>query len=350
MEQEAKLMVELDISVVICTRNRPEALRGCLSSLALSTVLPLEVIVVDQSDNGRSAQVVLDCASLSPLALRYLQMEDTGHTKARNLGITTSRGHIVAFTDDDCTVSPTWIAELSAEFTYPEVNCVCGQTEPLSNHNRPKQALLSTIRHRRRRMLRGKHNPICIGRGNNFALRKTDLQMLGGFNESIGVGSRVYAGDDMDLLYRLLQSEGTIVCTPDAVAFHWQPDDLAIVLRKKRGYSISTAAILASRLWYGDRYAGVLLAAKIAYETVYLLCGGIIRGNRILTLVGWHSLLGSMSGIRHVANRQSCREVCPQRTPAEAHYSGSMDMERSDLNSTAISAAHYAEEQGNVQN
>lgn len=293
-----------DISVVICTRNRSDALMECLLSLDRSTMFPLEVVIIDQSENTDTEEVVSQCSRQTALSLRYIHMDAVGHTKARNLGIVSSRGAIVAFTDDDCTVSPTWIETLAREFGDPDVNCVCGQTAPSNNGHHQKESLLSTIKYRKPRLVTGRHNPITLGRGNNFAFRKHDLYKLGGFNENIGVGSNLYAGDDTDLLYRLLECKGVVSCVNDAVVYHYQPKDLSSVLRKKRGYSISSAAVFASRARFGDVYAFALLAGKIHYEFFYLLLGGMLRLNKPLVLIGWHSLAGSISGLKYFRDRK----------------------------------------------
>ena len=46
------------LSVVIPTIGRPELLRACLASLAASTRLPAEVVVVDQSADASAADVL----------------------------------------------------------------------------------------------------------------------------------------------------------------------------------------------------------------------------------------------------------------------------------------------------
>lgn len=44
----------------------------------------------------------------------------------------------------------------------------------------------------------------------------------------------------------------------------------------------------------------------MAYELVYLLCGGIIRANRMQTAIGWHSIIGSLSGLKYLADSDFC--------------------------------------------
>jgi len=297
------------VSVVICTRNREKALRNCLRSIAESASRPFEVLVVDQSTNGRTEKAVTEESAKSPFPMLYMHLDTVGHTKARNAGVRASHGQIIAFTDDDCLVDTGWLDALSREFTDSRVSCVCGRTQPADHRERPKAALLSTLDHYRRRLVRGKHNPVTVGRGNNMAFRKADLLMLGGFNERIGVGTSLYAGDDLDLFYRLMEAGGYIVHTPDAVVLHAQPDDWQLVLRKKRGYAISAAAVLCARIRYGDLYAGTLLIGKIVYEFGCLLCGGVIRMNRRLASIGWHSFVGSLSGLKYLLNRDFCAEI-----------------------------------------
>lgn len=302
-------MHECKISVIICTRDRAEVLVECLRSIASNKLHPLEVLVVDQSTTDSTAEVVREFSTTVPYAVRYLCHSYQGLTKARNIGLKASMGDIVAFTDDDCIVDPGWLEAIAREFEDARISCVCGQTRPVHYWGRPNIAMLSTLNHNKRRVVQGKHNPLMIGRGNNMAFRRVDLMNLGGFNEYIGVGQPINAGDDSDVLYRLMESGRYVVHTPDAVVHHRQPRDWRKVLEKKHGYSASASAILCARLRYGDVYAGMLLAGKIAYEFCWLFLGGIIRMNRTHISIGWHSFTGSLRGLRCFFEDDFCREV-----------------------------------------
>ncbi|MDP1850369.1 MAG: glycosyltransferase, partial [Solirubrobacteraceae bacterium] len=93
------------ISVVVPTRDRPEALARCLAALARQRGADeLEIVVVDDSDGGGAA---------APGA-RVVHGGARGPAAARNLGVRAARGAIVCFTDDDCVPAPDWAQRLAA--------------------------------------------------------------------------------------------------------------------------------------------------------------------------------------------------------------------------------------------
>jgi len=109
------------VSVVIPTRNRPRAVESCLHALAVQT-LPwgsFEVIVVD---DGSEPPLALDPAQwAAKFDLKLLHQPNTGPAGARNRGVTEARGEFLAFTDDDCLPTPTWLEELIAALReHPE--------------------------------------------------------------------------------------------------------------------------------------------------------------------------------------------------------------------------------------
>jgi glycosyltransferase involved in cell wall biosynthesis len=98
------------ISVVVPTRDRPEALRGCLDALSVQTVLDrLEVVVVD--DGSRAADEVAAAIARHGHA-RLVRRTGGGPAAARNAGARAARGAYLCFTDDDCTPRPDWAERL----------------------------------------------------------------------------------------------------------------------------------------------------------------------------------------------------------------------------------------------
>jgi len=101
------------VSVVIPTRDRPDALRRCLTSLASSELVPadFEVVVVDDGSLVPVNAVVENFRASLEVSLERLD-SSVGPAAARNRGVQRSRGPFVAFIDDDCLPAPTWLREL----------------------------------------------------------------------------------------------------------------------------------------------------------------------------------------------------------------------------------------------
>lgn len=92
------------ISVVVPTRDRPQALARCLVALARQDAAELEIVVVDDSES----------ATASAPGARIVRAGGLGPAAARNLGVRAARGAVVCFTDDDCVPAPDWAQRLAS--------------------------------------------------------------------------------------------------------------------------------------------------------------------------------------------------------------------------------------------
>ena len=93
--------VRLPITVVIPTFNRAAMLAATLESFVAQT-LPkdqYEVVVVDDGSGDGTSQICNGFARR--MELKYLHIENSGISAAKNTGILASRGHILLFVDDD---------------------------------------------------------------------------------------------------------------------------------------------------------------------------------------------------------------------------------------------------------
>src|SRR5713101_6776524 len=120
----------LSISVVIPTFNRAAMLAATLESFAAQT-LPAdqyEVVVVDDGSEDVTSQVCRDFASR--IQLKYLHIENSGTSVAKNTGILASRGRILLFFDDDDVADSRLLEEhVKAHQQHPEENvAVLGYT------------------------------------------------------------------------------------------------------------------------------------------------------------------------------------------------------------------------------
>ena len=171
----------MSISVVIPTRNRPKAVESCLDALAAQTLPPgsFEVIVVD---DGSEPPLALDPARwAAKFDLKLLRQQNTGPAGARNRGVAEARGEFLAFTDDDCLPTPSWLEKLVAALREHPEALVGGST-----FNGLKDDLFAETSQLIVEMVyeHFNHDPAnaYFFASNNMACRKSDFLELGGFD------------------------------------------------------------------------------------------------------------------------------------------------------------------------
>jgi len=122
------------VSVIIPTKSRPVDLEFTVGSILQQSVLPVQLIVVDQSEDDESRRRVERLLFDAPLqvrdaiALDYLRdAAISGGAVARNRAMDIARGDIWLFLDDDVCLEENFVEELLAVFQWhPRVSGVSG--------------------------------------------------------------------------------------------------------------------------------------------------------------------------------------------------------------------------------
>lgn len=120
------------LSVIIPTQNRIELLRNCLNSLLSQTKQANEIIVIDNSLSQTVRNLVIQFRKKSPIEILYFHETKPGSPYARNLGMRVANYDILAFTDDDCRATDTWIEEIWK--TYKKFNCSAIQGKSINGN------------------------------------------------------------------------------------------------------------------------------------------------------------------------------------------------------------------------
>lgn len=240
-----------DVSVVICTRNRPESVDRCLGSMKALRPSPAEVLVVDNAPEDDRTEAVV---SRHPFA-RYAREPRPGLSAARNAGIRATSGRIVAFTDDDCVPHLRWIEGLLRGFVDPDVTAVTGLALPdrleTPSELRFERVNSFNLGYRRRRFdgawlhaqgSRGAH-VWGIGAGANMAFRRVAFDRIGLFDLRLGAGT-AGCSEDSELWYRVLADGGSVLYEPTAVVFHRHRADPQSLDRQLRQYMRGHVAAL----------------------------------------------------------------------------------------------------------
>lgn len=122
----------MKVSVVIPTRNRSACLRRLLLSILKQSILPNEVIVIDDSDGLETKNLVeLLSDRFLGIGIKLRHIMPDGNlksiSKARNLGAKEAEGEIVIFLDDDVVIDENYIKEILKVFDmYPNALGVQG--------------------------------------------------------------------------------------------------------------------------------------------------------------------------------------------------------------------------------
>ena len=115
-----------DVSVIIPTRNRAGLIGEAIESALAQTVLPVEVIVIDDGSSDNTCEVVGKYGD----QVLYIRREGQGEPTASNTGIRAARGRYVARLDDDDLWLPDKLEAQSAALRrVPDAALVFGRME-----------------------------------------------------------------------------------------------------------------------------------------------------------------------------------------------------------------------------
>jgi glycosyltransferase involved in cell wall biosynthesis len=224
-ESARKSRQEALISVVVPTRDRPDALRRCLDALSAQTVLDrLEVVVVD---DGSHAADEVAAASAGHAHVRLIRRAGGGPAAARNAGARAARGAFLCFTDDDCVPRPDW-ADRLVDTLRKGADAAAGTTS-LSRAGALAEAL-DLVAHALD-VPQQAGSDLAFAASNNIACTRTAFEATP-FDESYSGA----AGEDRDWCARLTAGGFALRSAPDACVVHDQPLTLLSFLGQQVRY------------------------------------------------------------------------------------------------------------------
>jgi O-antigen biosynthesis protein len=256
--QEA-LAAAPSVSIVICTRDRPDELARCLASVGQQQYRHYEIVVVDNAPAGEQVRRLVETWR-ADVPVRYVREPRPGLSWARNAGIAASTGEIIAWLDDDEEADPHWLAGLASGFSLStDVGCVTGAIVPARLDTSAQELFEQVGGHSNDRGFSsalfartGPQNPLYprppFGAGANMAFRRAALDRIGGFDVSLGAGTPTQAGEDTLAMTLVLLAGYRIAYEPAALVRHHHRRDLDSLGRQLRGYSVGLTAFYAALL------------------------------------------------------------------------------------------------------
>jgi glucosyl-dolichyl phosphate glucuronosyltransferase len=255
------------ISVILCTYNRCQSLQKALESAA-ALVLPesvkWEVLVVDNNSSDQTQNTVQNLCFRYPGRFRYLFEPQQGKSYALNAGIREARGDVLAFMDDDVTVDPNWLQNLTAGFYNGDwagaggriiAEWTCSPPRWLSPSSRHASGPLVAFDPSPEA---GQLNEPPIG--TNMAFRREMFEKYGWFRTDLGPcpGSEM-RNEDTEFGARLLSAGERLRYEPSALVYHPVQEN-----RLTKKYFLA---------WWFDKARSEIRAGGIEPGTKYYVAG-----------------------------------------------------------------------------
>jgi glucosyl-dolichyl phosphate glucuronosyltransferase len=220
----------MNISVIVCTYNRCRILTRTLNSVAvqqLPSEVEWEILVVDNNSSDRTRQVVEEVATRHPNRFRYVFEPRQGLSHARNAGIRESQGEILAFTDDDVTVVPNWLRNLTGSLNNGKWAGAGGRILA-ADHFTPPEWLVLDGPYDLGGPLFGHFDfgdaPRALEQppfGGNMAYQKSIFEKYGVFRTDLGRNPADLVGfEDTEFGCRLMRAGVQLRYEPHAIAYH----------------------------------------------------------------------------------------------------------------------------------
>ncbi|HEY2430820.1 MAG TPA: mycofactocin biosynthesis glycosyltransferase MftF [Acidimicrobiales bacterium] len=221
-----------DVTLVVPVRDRAEGLRATLAAAGHGG----PVIVVDDG-----SAVAVAAPSVAPATV-IRHDRSRGPAAARNSGWRAARTDLVAFVDADCEPAPGWLAGLLPHFGDPAVAAVAPRVTARPGVGAPRW--LADYERVRSPLDRGPRegtvrpgSPVPYVPTAALVLRRSVLQELGGFDEDLTVG------EDVDLVWRLVEAGWTVRYEPSVTVTHPTRSSLGAWVRQRVDYGSSAAPL-----------------------------------------------------------------------------------------------------------
>ena len=180
------------VTVVVPTLNRGPYLLDTLRDLLAQQHRPIEILVVDQSNEENPELRTL--AHKHSDVISYHKVEFRGLPLARNYGWQHAKYEAIVFVDDDIRCGPELVSEHLRGLTQPKIGMVAGgidEATSSSKRGQPGQFNSWTATPSRDFESVGEFRVSHVP-GGNFSAWRSVLRRAGGFDEALAVGAALY--------------------------------------------------------------------------------------------------------------------------------------------------------------
>jgi mycofactocin system glycosyltransferase len=302
-----RLAARPDVTVVIPVRDRPVLLDRCLTALDRDGA-GFPVLVVDDGSAGPAAVAAVAAAHGAALVRRPV---NGGAGPARNTGLDRVTTDLVAFVDSDTEPEPGWIGRLAAHLADPAVAVAAPRIVPVPAGpgwaGRYTAAACPLD-------LGAAEAPVLPGTRVAYVPTAALLARCAALFGIAGPGGvfdpSLRRGEDVDLVWRLVEAGWRIRYDPTVLVRHHEPGGWRPLLARRFRYGTSAAPL-------AQRHPGKV-APLVLYPWPTLTVAGLLAGRPAVAGLGF---TGSVLAMRTALHRAGlpARGVLPAMASATRH-------------------------------
>ena len=265
-----------ELTVAVCTRERPDSLRSCLERIRVGVANRYEVLVVDNAPVSDKTERVVEEFAQDGMRIRRVVERVPGLSRARNRALSEATTEFLAFTDDDTLPDIGWPTALLRGFSAgTNVALVTGIVPP-AQIDTAAQALFDkkikwssklspetySMAKRDEYSFPFPYSAGHFGAGANFAVRRKVISDLGGFDEALGAGTRTKGGEDTEMFVRVIRSGYELAYEPSAIVWHVHLREDDLLREHVFGYGKGVSAGVVSQFMHPGKIDMVRVCAR----------------------------------------------------------------------------------------
>ncbi len=205
------------ISIIIPIKNRKNMVARLVQSLLNINYPKFEIIIVDDASSDGTSDLI------NTYPVKHIKLSKSmGSAKARNIGIKSAKYEIIALTDSDCMVTPTWLKELVPFIKNYDIVGGLVKFRDYAEHRITPTSHLTTLVEIKI------DSDINFINTSNILFRKSVWQSLGGFKK--------YRLEDVDFSWRALKMGLRAYYIPRGIVLHDHPTHLIQKYKRLQQY------------------------------------------------------------------------------------------------------------------
>ena len=260
----------INISIILCTRDRAKDLQETLCSLervAVPAGSDCELLLIDNASTDDTPQVI-SAVRMTNMTVRHFREPKAGKSLALNLGLAEAEGDTIVFTDDDLRHPAEWLEVMTQPLRERRLDAVAGAMSLAPHLERPWMGPMHRLWLAAPPEGDAEFNGNLVGA--NMAFRREVLSRVPGFDPELGPGAAGF-GDDTLFGHQLLEAGYKTGAVPLRTEHHFLPERLTRASFLSHAKKLGASGAYTAHHWEHSktRLPRLQLAKKIMQLAVW---------------------------------------------------------------------------------